>query len=304
MKTGAEKGYTLTAVESGPVDPKYYLANAVNRLGKLPVAYCILSKDADAIWTRVFVCMGGSMTRLKNYAEMFAKEMNLRISDNLSKTDRYVMYKTGQVLWVNHGIGSPSLSIAAVEVIKLLHYAKAKNVTAMRLGTSGGIGTPPGTLVVSNGALNGELLDKYVQYTLGRKISRPAVFDKNICEQLYELAIQLKLPVEIGKTLSTDDFYEGQARVDGAFCEYTEEQKFAFLNRLHSLGIRNIEMEALCFAALFNRSNIKAAVVCVTLLNRLNGDQIKLTHDDFNEFETRIFKLVGAYIKQQLNNKN
>lgn len=49
----------------------------------------------------------------------------------------------------------------------------------------------------------------------------------------------------------------GQARLDGAFCEYTEQQKFAFLNRLHSLGVRNIEMEALCFAAMFNRGNIR-----------------------------------------------
>lgn len=49
----------------------------------------------------------------------------------------------------------------------------------------------------------------------------------------------------------------GQARLDGAFCEYTEQQKFAFLNRLYSLGVRNIEMEALCFASMFNRGNIR-----------------------------------------------
>ncbi|VDP22340.1 unnamed protein product [Onchocerca flexuosa] len=48
-----------------------------------------------------FVCMGGSTTRIKNYAEIFAEEVGIKMSDNLSTTDRYVMYKTGQVLWVN-----------------------------------------------------------------------------------------------------------------------------------------------------------------------------------------------------------
>ncbi|VDM97242.1 unnamed protein product, partial [Onchocerca ochengi] len=129
----------------------------------------------------------------------------------------------------------------------------------------------------------------------------PAVFDAEVYQQLHKAAIQLKIPVQIGKTLSTDDFYEGQARLDGAFCDYTEQQKFAFLNRLYNEGVRNIEMEAICFAAMFNRGNIRAAAVCVALLDRLKGDQVLLTHNDINEFEMRIFKVVSTYIKQQLN---
>ncbi|KAM3722656.1 Uridine and thymidine phosphorylase [Dirofilaria immitis] len=239
-----------------------------------------------------FICMGGSMTRLQNYAKTFAKEVGIKMSDNLSTTDRYVMYKTGQVLWVNHGIGAASLSIIIVELIKLLYYAKAEDVIAIRLGTSGGVGAEPGTIILSSEAVNGELLDKH--------ISRPAIFDAEVYQQLYKVAVQLKIPVQIGKTLCTDDFYEGQARLDGAFCEYTEQQKFAFLNRLYNLGVRNIEMEGLCFAAMFNRGNIKPAVLCVTLLDRLKGDQVLLTHNNINEFEMRIFKVVSTYIKQQL----
>ncbi|KAK6045036.1 hypothetical protein COOONC_17458, partial [Cooperia oncophora] len=78
-----------------------------------------------AIW---FVCTGGSPTRLKLYAEWFSKECNLECSENLSKSDRFVMYKTGPVLWINHGMGTPSLSIMLVEALKLLHHAKAKDV--------------------------------------------------------------------------------------------------------------------------------------------------------------------------------
>ncbi|KIH47463.1 hypothetical protein ANCDUO_22477, partial [Ancylostoma duodenale] len=48
-----------------------------------------------------FVCTGGSPTRLKLYAEWFSKECNIECSENLSKSDRFVLYKTGKVVWVN-----------------------------------------------------------------------------------------------------------------------------------------------------------------------------------------------------------
>ena len=39
-------------------------------------------------------------------------------------------------------------------------------------------------------------------------------------------------------------------------------------------GVVNMEMEALVFAAMTHLAGIKSAVVCVTLLDRLNGDQV------------------------------
>ena len=61
------------------------------------------------------------------------------------------------MLSVSHGMGVPSLSIMLHEVIKLLSYAGAKDPVIIRIGTSGGIGIAPGTVVVSNGAVNGLL---------------------------------------------------------------------------------------------------------------------------------------------------
>ena len=45
-----------------------------------------------------------------------------------------------------------------------------------------------------------------------------------------------------------------------------------------------MEMESLAFAALTHHAGIRAAVICVTLLNRLNGDQvhIDIVHSDIN----------------------
>jgi len=70
------------------------------------------------------------------------------------------------------------------------------------------------------------------------------------------------------------DFSIGQGRMDGAFCDFTEEEKMEYLEKLKSNGVRNIEMESLAFAALTHHAGIKAAVVCVTLLDRLKGDQV------------------------------
>ncbi|KHN81572.1 Uridine phosphorylase 1 [Toxocara canis] len=247
-----------------------------------------------------YVCCGGSASRITVYAELFAKEIGVDHGKNWSNSDRYVMYKTGPVLWINHGMGVPSLSIMMVETIKLLHYAGASDVTIFRLGTSGGLGVEPGTVVVSSGALNGELEEFYIQYIMGKKVLRPAVLDQQLKEDLCGLAKQLNLPVETGKTLCADDFYEGQARLDGAFCEYTMKDKFEFLERLYQSGVRNIEMEATCFAAMSHRAGIRAAIVCVTLLNRMKGDQVDVEKSKYHEFETRPFKLVTAFIKQQL----
>ena len=47
-----------------------------------------------------------------------------------------------------------------------------------------------------------------------------------------------------------------------------------FLKKVSEMGIVNMEMEALVFAALTHKAGIRSAVLCVTLLDRLCGDQV------------------------------
>lgn len=44
-----------------------------------------------------------------------------------------------------------------------------------------------------------------------------------------------------------------------------------------------------------------AAVVCVTLLDRLKGDQLTSSHDILNSYQQQPQTLVGHYIKKRLN---
>lgn len=95
-----------------------------------------------------------------------------------------------------------------------------------------------------------------------------------------------------GGTMCASDFYEGittvftqfyffpiflppeQGRLDGAFCNFTSTEKMIYLENLRENGVVNIEMESVPFAAMTFQAGIRAADVCVTLLDRLQGDQV------------------------------
>ncbi|KAL5010070.1 hypothetical protein ScPMuIL_012375 [Solemya velum] len=253
-----------------------------------------------------FVCFGGSTSRMKQLAEYMVDKLHYKLpaghtlSNIAGSSDRYVLYKVGPVLSVSHGMGIPSLSILFHEVVKLLYHAGCKDVTFFRLGTSGGLGLEPGTVVISDSVVDGLLRPYMEMVTLGTLVQYPALFDPILCQELMDISADFDFPTVTGKTMCTYDFYEGQARLDGAFCDYSEDDKMAFLKQLYDKGVRNIEMESLCFAAMAHRGGIKCAVLCCTLLDRLKGDQLTSSHELMNEWGTRPQKIVAEYICKTL----
>jgi len=268
--------------------------------------------DLKAMFEDVkFVVVGGSPKRMELFAKYISQEIGTimpagtSLTNIAGATDRYVLFKTGPVLIASHGIGIPSLSIMMHEIIKMLHYAGSTDVYFFRLGTSGGVGLEPGTVVISESAVDGLLRPELEMAILGKLVKRPAHLDPVLVKELlltgkpddnYRLVS--------GKTMCTLDFYEGQGRLDGAFCDYTEEDKMNFLREVHSKGVRNIEMESLCFAAMCHRAGIKGAVVCVTLLDRLQGDQITTPHEQLKEWDTRPSQTISRFIKKQLGQES
>lgn len=254
-----------------------------------------------------FVCMGGSASRLKWFAKFIQDELKDFLNSekepyNMAKSDRYVLYKVGPVLAVNHGIGVPSLMVILHEILKLLHYSGAQDVKFFRIGTSGGLGLEPGTVVITRRAVNALLEPFNEQVILGKQVSFPTTLDEDLQQQLLDSSEDL--PTAVGDTMCTDDFYEGQGRIDGAFCDYTEDDKMEFLQKIHDAGVRNIEMESVCFAAMCNRARVPAAILCVTLVDRLKGDQITLLKEQKEDFEMRPAKLVAKFIKKSLEQHN
>lgn len=253
-----------------------------------------------------FVCTGGSATRMKEFIEYIA--VLLGMEDPKSEypnicegTDRFAMYKVGPVLSVSHGMGVPSIAIMLHEVIKLLHHAGCKDVTLIRIGTSGGLGVEPGTVVITKQALDGKFQAKMEQIILGKTVERSSELDRGLAEELLQCGKELnQFPTVTGNTICTMDFYEGQARLDGAFCSFTEKDKLEYLHRARQAGVYNFEMEATALAAMCNLSGLRAAVVCVTLLDRLKGDQLTSSHEVLQKYQQSPQILVGHYIKKQL----
>ncbi|KDO23519.1 uridine phosphorylase [Saprolegnia parasitica CBS 223.65] len=250
---------------------------------------------------KFFVC-GGSAERMKTFAHKIAETLEIKTPFGYSiapigSTARYVIYKVGPVLIANHGMGMPSTSILLHEVTKLLDHAGATDTIYVRMGTSGGVGVAGGTVVISSAGLNHELEAIHRIPILGKVHERVAVLDEAIALEIAATCEALELPHTIGKTLSCDDFYEEQGRLDGAICEYTNDDKMAFLQKAYDAGTRNIEMEARMFAAFCHKLRIPAAVVCVTLLNRLEGDQITQPHDVLESYDLRPMAVLLAYIK-------
>ncbi|XP_056619169.1 uridine phosphorylase 1 isoform X2 [Triplophysa dalaica] len=222
------------------------------------------SHDLPAMFEDVkFVCVGGSPRRMKSFTEYIAKDLGLADPNaeypNLCEgTDRYAMFKVGPLLSVSHGMGIPSISIMLHELIKLLYHARCTDVTVVRIGTSGGIGLKPGTVVVTKQSVDAMFKPSFEQIILGKPVVRSTELDAKLAEDLLKCGDDLgQFETVIGNTMCTLDFYEGQARLDGAFCSYTEEDKQSYLAEAYAAGVRNIEMESSVFAAMCKLSNLR-----------------------------------------------
>eukprot|EP00419_Tripos_fusus_P003666 CAMPEP_0172677796 /NCGR_PEP_ID=MMETSP1074-20121228/14927_1 /TAXON_ID=2916 /ORGANISM="Ceratium fusus, Strain PA161109" /LENGTH=313 /DNA_ID=CAMNT_0013495697 /DNA_START=55 /DNA_END=996 /DNA_ORIENTATION=- len=220
-----------------------------------------------------FVLMGGPPERAEFMAEKLSSTFGLA-AEAMGSKERYRLIKVGPVMAISHGIGMPSMSIVLHELTKALHYAGCKDVTYVRLGTSGGVGVEPGTLVVASHGVNAALECKYETTVLGKKKAFDTAFDPEVAEELAAAAKRVGHPVVIAKTMATDDYYEEQARLDGALATgYTESEKMAFLKQVYDSGVRNMEMEGTALAAFCGRTGIRGALICAALLDRLKGDQ-------------------------------
>jgi uridine phosphorylase len=141
-----------------------------------------------------------------------------------------------------------------------------------------------------------------------------AVFDHQVLDKTYSFPTNLdsKLIARIqscvkttnrlvlGKTLGTDDFYEGQGRLDGALAPlYTDTEKHDYLQRAFMMGVRNIEMESTAFAAFCMRADIPSVIICVALINRLNGDQITSTKEEMKHYTDNLLDFVSGFVYDQ-----
>ena len=247
-----------------------------------------------------FVCMGGSPDRAYELAKKIEEKSDKTSTiEQFGKTERTSLYKIGNVISMSHGMGMPSILIFLHEVTKLLEYAGCLDYIFLRIGTSGGIGIEPGTIVLTSEAVNSNFKSVFDHQVLDKTYSFPTNLDNNLIARIQS-CVKTTNSVVLGKTLGTDDFYEGQGRLDGALAPlYTDIEKQDYLQRAFMIGVRNIEMESTAFAAFCLRANIPSVIICVALINRLNGDQIIATKEEMKICTDNLLDFVAGFITSQ-----
>lgn len=256
------------------------------------------------------VVVAGSGGRIKEFADRWSRLNGGTEVVAFPKEDRFVTRYAAGVLFASHGMGMPSASIALQELMRMVFFLKRGDLDALdevfwaRVGTSGGVGLPGGTVVVSSEGLMADLKP----YRLLRGGDGEYWFDGRFPAATVDAVIAanagVDFPIVSGKTIAGNEFFLEQFRLDGAVCFETPEAKMSWLRWVQSNGVANIEMEGAMLAGYLNHWGFsKFAMICTTLLNRLEGDQVTATPEQLHKFSEDSGVALFNYLKSSLLGK-
>jgi uridine phosphorylase len=220
--------------------------------------------------------------------------------------DRFVTRYTAGILFVSHGMGMPSASIAVQEAMRMVYFLKAGDLDAIdavfwaRVGTSGGVGLPAGTVVVTDEALMADLKPFRLLQGGDGEYWFDGTFPTTSSEAIIRANLDSRIPIVTGKTVAGNEFFLEQYRLDGAICMETESSKQRWLEWLTRNGVRNIEMEGAMFAGYLNHWGFSQfAMICTTLLNRLEGDQVTTPPEQLYKFTEDAGEVLFNYLQSR-----
>lgn len=253
------------------------------------------------------VVMAGSGARIQDFAQRWSVISGDSTIIAFPKEDRFVTRYTGGVIFCSHGMGMPSASIAVQEMMRMVYFLTRGDLDALddifwaRVGTSGGVGLPGGTVVVSDAGLMPDLKP----YRLFRGARGTYWFDGDFPAATREAIIAANADsghsVVSGTTIATHEFFIEQFRLDGAIRMETVESKQEFLQWLFDHGVRNIEMEGAMLAAYLNYWGFPSfAMICAVLLDRLHGDQMTATAQELHQYSEDSGDVLFRYLQQRL----
>ncbi len=253
------------------------------------------------------VVLAGSGQRVGQLAAQWSRTHQGAAVVALPKDDRFVTRYCAGVIFASHGMGMPSAAIALQELMRLVFFLKRGQPESLadlfwaRVGTSGGVGVPAGSLVVTTQADMSDLRP----YRIARGGAGPYWFAGSFPQSVVAeiVAANSSEPALLsGRTVSTNEFFLEQFRRDGAICLETAESKQQWLEWIHRAGVRNIEMEGAMFAGYLNHWGFPSfAMVCATLLDRLAGDQVTASAQELRSSGERAGRVVFNYLRRRFD---
>ena len=250
-----------------------------------------------------YVLMQGSRDRAHFLAQKIAKalyniDINFQDIVDLTPLCAYNSYRVGNILSISHGMGSASMSTLLHDISQVMYFADNHDVEYIRIGTSGGIDIPAGVVILTDTVYQPNLEPGHWSTQLDKATCYPAQMDKTLSNRIIKTQPE-NLPFKIlkGNTISADDFYLGQARLDGALSpEYTKAQRQIYFDKIKALSIFNMEMESGAFGSFCYRAGIPAAMVAVTIMNRMETDQCDVSAEILSEWADRAQQVIIHYL--------
>jgi len=253
------------------------------------------------------IILAGPGGRITEFAKRWSDERGGAAVIALPKEDRFVVRYCDGVLFASHGMGMPSASIAVQELMRMVFFLKGGDHDAMsevlwaRVGTSGGVGLPAGTVVVSTDGVMADLKPHRLLQGGSGEYWFDGTFPRSVADAIEAASRGSGIPIELGRTVAGNEFFLEQFRLDGAISMETSESKMAWLEWINAAGVRNIEMEGAMLAGYLNYWGFpKFAMICVTIVNRLEGDQVSVTGAELEAFRHRIGDVLFNYLHATL----
>ncbi|MES1912226.1 MAG: hypothetical protein MHM6MM_004538 [Cercozoa sp. M6MM] len=112
-------------------------------------------------------------------------------------------------------------------------------------------------------------------------VLRDTRFDEKLVQELKDIADSLfcdeAQDFVVASGMSCDGYFEAQGRLTSCIVEHTPEDREAWLHKIHDdLNVRSMEMEGHVVAAICRHVGLPAAMLSVTQINRLEGDETSL----------------------------
>lgn len=236
------------------------------------------------------------------------------------KTERFHLYKIGPVIIISHGIGIPSLLICINEITKLFYHLKNDKVMFFKINFVTGLNLSIGDIVISTKALDTAFKPCFTNIECGIENSYNTYFDTQVIQEVMLQGSNLSF-LNIGKSISTSDFYEEQVKLDGALnTPYTQEELTKYLTNAKDVGVRIFSMEDTAYSAFCHALSIKCCSInCISSIynynkNNLNSDsnkdvtyinlahQLRATYEIQQESLQNAINIVHSYIFDKINN--
>lgn len=251
-------------------------------------------KDVTTLSTARYVLLCGTSSRAHDIAH------ELGVACIVSDTDRFtVLQPRAEVLVCSHGIGLGSIDTLLHELLKALNYSGASGFSFIRLGTCGGLGLRPGSIVLTRQALNGDFKPVLKMHVNGKAREFRGVLDDDLRHEL----MTANRDVTVADTMCMETFYLSQARSDGSCFVGSDSERRAFLLDAFKNRVRNFEMESLPLAAFAALNNVPAAVLCVVLVDRLVHDTPTECEEILRRHTMKGVKFLCDFVKTKLEGK-